>query len=121
LDLENLKLEPTTGGSSKQKSKRPLRLAYGERFLKGPIPLNWLMEAARQPGKALHVGVALWYMSGLKRSRKIALSVSSLADFGVNRISGYRGLAALEAAGLVSVIRHPGRKPIVTLLDAVKD
>ncbi len=31
--------------------------------------------------------------------------------------AGYRGLAALEAARLVSVVRHRGRNPIVTILD----
>lgn len=39
--------------------------APGKTFLKGPIPLPWLQGAARLPGKALHVGVVLWFLSGL--------------------------------------------------------
>jgi hypothetical protein len=121
LDLEKLRLESATKDLGKTSSKKPPRPRQGDKFLKGPIPLNWLMEAANQPGKALSVAIALWYLSGLKRSCTVALSISSLMDFGVGRLAGYRGLAALEQARLVSVVRHPGRKPIVTLLDAVKD
>jgi hypothetical protein len=121
LDPEKLRLESAPKHLRETSSRRPPRPRQGEKFLKGPIPLHWLMVAANQPGKALPVAIALWYLSGLKRSCTVALSISSLTDFGVGRLAGYRGLAALEKAGLVSVVRHPGRKPIVTLLDAVKD
>jgi hypothetical protein len=95
------------------------RHRHGEKFLKGPIPLNWLSVAAKQSGKALHVATAIWFWAGLRRSREVALSMSWLrTNFGVNRYSGYRGLVALERIGLVSVVRHPGRKPLVTLLEA---
>jgi DNA-binding MarR family transcriptional regulator len=36
---------------------------------------------------------------------------------GVGRHSAYRGLKRLEEANLVKVERHPGRNPIVTVLD----
>ena len=65
------------------------------------------------------MATAIWFWSGIKRSREVALSMTWLrANFGVDRFSGYRGLAALERVGLVSVVRHPGRKPLVTLLEA---
>jgi hypothetical protein len=99
-------------------SKKPPRHRAGEKFLKGPIPMSWLTIAASLPGKALQVAVGIWYWAGIKRTREIALSISWLSNLRVDRFSGYRGLAALEKAGLVSVVRHPGRKPIVTLLDA---
>ncbi|MBT6157400.1 MAG: hypothetical protein HOL01_04970 [Planctomycetaceae bacterium] len=35
--------------------------------------------------------------------------------FGVNRQAGYRALAALEDAGLVTVDRKPGRCPLVSI------
>jgi hypothetical protein len=94
------------------------RHRVGEKFLKGPIPLNWLSAAGMQPGKTLHVAVGLCFWAGVKRSRQVPLSMSWLrTTFGVDRYSGYRGLAALERVGLVSVIRHRGRKSMVTLLD----
>jgi hypothetical protein len=52
----------------------------------------------------------------LKRTADIPLSLSRLRELGVNRFAAARGLAALEKAGLVAVLRHRGRKPVVTLL-----
>jgi len=102
--------------SSPNETKLP-RHRLGEKFLKGPIPLLWLAAAAKQPGRALHVGIAVWFLAGIKRNAVIALSSSILVSFGVNRHAVYRGLKALERAGLVSVVRKPGRLPQVTLLD----
>lgn len=92
----------------------------GQRFLKGPIPLDWLAIAAAQPGKAFHIALGIWFWVGVKKSNRVAFSMQWLkTTFGVDRCSGYRGLAALERAGLVSVIRHRGRKSVVTLLDVL--
>lgn len=107
--------------SVKQKSRgKPPRHKPGELFLRGPIPLDWLAAAAHQPGKSLHVGLGLWFLAGIKKSREIALSGSVLRGLGVKRHSGYRGLVWLEQAGLVRVVRHSGRNPIVTLLELNK-
>jgi hypothetical protein len=89
----------------------------GERFLKGPIPFNWLAKAARQPGKALHVAIAIWFFAGVTRSRSVALSSRLMFSLGSSRFSTYRGLKALEEVGLVTVIRHRGRNPRVTIQD----
>jgi hypothetical protein len=96
---------------------KPPRHKQGEKFLKGPIPWSWLATAAQQPGRALHVAIALWFLAGMKRTRTVSLSGLVLRALGVNRHAGYRGLAALERAGLVAVIRQPGRNPVVTLQD----
>ncbi len=119
IDPKHLSLTPGIALEPKRESKPSSTRT--KRFLKGPIPLNWLGTAAKQSGKALHVGIALWFLSGLKRSRKVALSQSILSLFGVSRYSGYRGLTELEKAGLVSVVRHPGRNPIVTILQPAAD
>src|SRR5262249_17899727 len=93
------------------------RHKQGEHFLRGPIPLKWLTMASSLPGKALHVALAIWYGSGLRKSAMVPLSRKWLTSFGVNRYAAYRALTALEKQGLISVQRHRGRKPIVTLLD----
>ena len=90
----------------------------GETFLKGPVPLGWLAQAACLPGKALHVGVFLWFLAGLKNTCVVLLANGRLSGFGVNRSAKYRALNSLEAAGLVSVQRRRGRSPRVTLLEA---
>lgn len=88
----------------------------GQRFLRGPIPWNWLLVAARLPGHALHVGVFLWYRAGLESQSEVRLSVKKVLALGVSRSAAYRGLAALEGSGLVAVRRHRGRMPVVTIL-----
>jgi hypothetical protein len=78
--------------------------------------MGWLERAAQQPGKALHVGIALWLFAGLRRSGEVCLNLSRLSALGLDRYAASRGLRVLEAAGLVSVDRHAGRVPRVTLL-----
>jgi hypothetical protein len=115
LDLDRLRLSEGTVPGPTRPQLRPQRSRAIERFLKGPIPLAWVSMAAGLPGKALHVGIAIWFRSGLERSPDVILSLSRLAEFGTDRHAGRRGLAALENAGLVSVVRHRGRAPRVRL------
>lgn len=93
-------------------------LRKSPRFIKGPLPLLWVQQAARLPGKALHVALELWHAIGFNNdgSRTVILSSRRLADFGVSRDAKYDALRRLERAGLVAVERSPGRLPRVTLL-----
>lgn len=116
IDLEGLRLGDRRSPAKTERHVRLPRPRQGERFLRGPIPLSWLSVAAKLPGSALNVAIAIWYVAGMKKGAAIRLSVSSLGEFGVEYHSAYRGLAKLEQAGLVEVIRHRGRKPIVTVL-----
>jgi hypothetical protein len=76
-----------------------------------------LVLAAAQGGKALEVGLALWLSAGIAKTRTVALSSVALQSLGVSRHAAYRGLARLEAARLVTVVRHRGRQPRVTVLE----
>lgn len=83
-------------------------------FLKGPIPWPWLTSAMALPGRALAVGIHVWLWAGvLQRFERIPLSLSRMP---FPRSSGVRGLAALEAAGLLRVERRRGRRPLVTIV-----
>jgi DNA-binding transcriptional ArsR family regulator len=68
------------------------------------------------PGKALHVAIEIWHCVELAESNMLSISMSRMAKIGISRFAASRGLTALEKAGLVSVIRHVGQKPIVTVL-----
>jgi hypothetical protein len=87
-------------------------------FVKGPIPLHWLCRASQLPGKALHVGLMLWYLAGVNQSKEVLLSNSRLSGWGITRYQKSRGLSALERAGLVKVKRGAGRNPRVLILEA---
>ena len=116
---EPVTLQYRTGGVAPAKARLP-RHKPGQRFLKGPIPWEWLMTAARLPGHALHVAVLLWHLVGVKRSCMIRLSAKKALELGTSRSAAYRGLAVLERSGLVAVSRRRGRSPVVTLLESPK-
>jgi hypothetical protein len=86
-----------------------------EKFLKGPIPLPWLQCAAQLPGKALHVGIALWYLVGLTSSSTVTMTRTCLKRFGIHHETGRRALLALEQAGLIHVERNGRKSPRVTI------
>ena len=106
----------TTGEITRLRSRAP-RVGSSDMFLSGKIPWNWVSACGRLPGKALHVGMSLWLWKGIKKSTTVKLSVKRLEELGVLRHSAYRALKLMEERGLVSVERHRGRSPVVTLLD----
>ena len=104
-------------GIGYRRSTTPPRPKAGEKYVRGPIPLDWLSRAAKLPGRSLHVSIALWFVAGLTRSREVPLSNLSSARFGLDRNAKYRALAWLEKAGLIAVERKLGRAPLVTILE----
>ncbi len=80
------------------------------------IPLSWIQQASRLPGKSLHVGIVLWYLAGVSKSLTVKLTRSWLRRFGLHPETGRRGLRALERAKLVHVERSGKKSPRVTLL-----
>lgn len=98
-------------------SKQQQPPARALRWLRGPIPIEWLCHAARLPGRSLHVAIAARCLCSSKQARHVELSNSASQPFGLDRNAKYRGLACLERAGLVAVRRKLGRSPIVTIGD----
>jgi hypothetical protein len=116
LDLDRLRLNGAFKAAPERKARKPPRHRPGERFLKGPIPWPWLETAARLPGKTLALALWLWREAGWRRRRTFPVCLSRVG-LGVSVYAARRALRALEAAGLVSAVRHAGRCPEVTLLD----
>jgi hypothetical protein len=117
MDIENFRAE-SSGKRRSRLYQKPPRHKQGELFLRGPIPWNWLSIAMDLPPTAVRVGLALWFLAGCKKSGEISPTWRTWRKCGVHRNSAYRGLEYLERAGLVSVKRHRGRCPIVTLQPA---
>ena len=80
------------------------------------IPLPWIQQAFRLPGKSLHVGIVLWYLAGVSKSLTVKWTRSWLRRFGLHHETGRRGLHALEKTKLVVVKRSGKKSPCVTLL-----
>jgi hypothetical protein len=85
-------------------------------FLRGPVPLPWLAEAGRLRGRALDVGVCLWFLVGVSKNRLVRLSRPLLTLFDLDRHAVYRALRQMERASLVQVDRGKGRRPVVLVI-----
>ena len=82
-------------------------------FIKGPIPVGWLSQAAALPGKALHLALAIHWLTGMNKGAPVKVSKKALAHFFISTDAYRDGLKRLEAAGLITVSRLPGQSPIV--------
>jgi len=107
---------PSSQMITKNKTVSPPKRRYNK-FLCGPVPLVWLSMAAKCSGKALQLGLALWYLAGLTKSLTVKPTRSTLNLFGLSRWSVSRNLHLLELAGLVTVERRKGKAPQVTIVD----
>lgn len=108
-------LRKSTGKHNTATSRHASPKLSMARFIKGPIPLEWVERAARLPGRSLHVALALWYLAGLKRSMTVSVSNRALESFGIDRFAKRRALDWMEKAGLVRVEKVNGRSPTVTI------
>jgi hypothetical protein len=99
------------------KLPRPER---GEKFVRGPIPMNWIRAAIPLGRKSINVVLAVWFLAGFKRESQVKLTAATLADFDVTSQAARAILRRFETAGLVVVDRKRGRSPIITILDVNK-
>jgi len=102
--------------NKKERSNVTARLAPGEQFLRGPVPLRWLLTAIAVGNRGLNVAIALWWLVGIKKSETVRLTRPACERFGVHPRTASRILAQMETVGLVVVDRCRGRGPDVTVL-----
>ncbi|UFX45430.1 hypothetical protein HAP47_0001475 [Bradyrhizobium sp. 41S5] len=93
---------------------QPLRKSKRDTFVQ--VPLWWIEQAteATRTGKAM-VCVWLLHLSWTSHSRTFRLPNRRLQLRGVSRFVKARAVRELEAAGLIEVVREPGKSPTVTL------
>jgi len=87
------------------------------KFIKGPIPFDWMAKANALPGKAGPVGLGLWFLEGVQRKRAIKLTGEIEILAGCERKAVANALKELEQAGLIAVTRHKGARPMVEVLE----
>lgn len=87
-----------------------------EPFLKGPVPLRWLVKAANLGKCALMVGLIFWYMDGMRSQKTFRMRERDIKGLlKVSKWTVLRGIKRLELNGLIFVLREPGCKLVVTL------
>ena len=118
LDIEKFRLPDSYMESCPKPPKKSRKPRLNDNFLKGPIPIGWFMKACSLSGKASQIGVALWYLSGLRKNSTVILANGLLERFHISRQAKYRCLKALEGVGLIAVEGRKDRNPRVTILTA---
>ena len=78
--------------------------------------MSWIESAAQLPGKALHLGIAIWWLRGMAKAESFKLTQKALDFVGISRYASYDALGRLEASGLIRVQRSPGCRPVMALL-----
>jgi hypothetical protein len=111
---EKLSPTPRKGYASKREMTK-------DGFLNGPVPLPWMMRAARLRGSAFLVGMIIWYLAGYHRKHTVQLSTMRTHDFGVDVDAKGRALRQLEQAELIEVTRRNRSAPIVRILQVEPD
>jgi hypothetical protein len=116
LDIEQFKLATTAIPSATTNKRRLRHRDESGRFIKGPLPFKWMCVAASLPGRALAVGLALWFEAGCKKCNTVTLTSKLLSSFGVERGAKMRALHNLKDAGLIKYSVTPGKNPEVCIL-----
>jgi hypothetical protein len=106
---------------SGRKTKRPRGEARP--FLRGPIPVEWLARAHEAGGAALAVGLSLWFVRGVSgKSGPVKMRAAVRSRFRLNPDQNRRGLRALEAAGLVELVKGGrGRCAVVEIVEGERN
>ena len=89
------------------------------KFIRAPLPYTWITSAAKLAGKSLHAAMAIRYLDGFDQSGTVKLTHRILKDFGISVKASYDVLTRMEKAGLISVKRHKGRSPIITIIGRI--
>ena len=78
--------------------------------------MAWLNAAAKLPGKTLNVGIAIWWLAGMAKTKTFKLTGKALDQLGVSRDAASDALKRLEENGLILVKRLPGQRSTVEIL-----
>ncbi len=92
-------------------------------FLKGPVPLPWLVAAQNAGGTALAVGILLWHLRGFKDAPDVLVVTRKRAKdvMGLGRDALSRGLNRLEKEKLIAATRGQGQAIRVTILPVIPE
>jgi len=116
VTIEELQIPPDFLVPQNRKGTQKTKQRINGRFIKGPLPWDWLCRAAALTEKSLHVGLGLWFISGLRKSLTVKMQKRVLSELQVSRRSFYKAVDRMVEAGLVSVTRNPGQTYVITLL-----
>jgi hypothetical protein len=114
IDDYRMDVEPYEPPPIKKKTKKRRHYEPGKWFI-ADMPGDWIAEAAKLPGRALHVAVTIMYVYGMKRGHEVVLTRYHFNRFHIARGPTKRGLDALQKAGLIKYTKV-GHKTKITVI-----
>lgn len=108
IPATRLRFDAASGVMLEQKKTDP--------FLKGPISIAWLSQAAKLGGKTLNVATAIQWLHGMNGNMPIKLTKKALILFHVSGDTATDALNRMEANGLISLSKNPGQRPIIKVV-----
>jgi len=84
------------------------------------VPLPWIAEAAKLPGRAVHVALSILYVYGLYPGQETILTRSHFKVMNIPRGADKRGMDALQQAGLIEYTKA-GNRYLVNILPVKLD
>ena len=78
--------------------------------------MRWLRKARELGGSALWVGLILWHLAGLRKTRTFAVSTAYTRRWGVGSSTKSRALKVLAGARLITIENHGKHSPVVSLV-----
>lgn len=100
-------LEPEMEEQLVLQAGKPLQPKQAE-FIRGPIPVMWLNQAAKTCPAGGYVGVLCWHLARL-RQEPFTISKRDWERFGVCSWTGRRALNKLMDIGLITIDKHDGQ------------
>lgn len=92
-----------------------------KRFIRCPLPLEWMMAACQLRGRCAAIALVIRYLQGLGGGNVVRVRPSTCREFGIDRHATRRALAKLEEADLVSVEYRKGGGALVTIKEVDHD
>lgn len=89
-----------------------------QRFIKGPIPIPWLVAAFTLTPSALKCAIALFYQRGLSGSDEFKIEPKRFRELGIEDTARRRGLRELEESGLIQLDKEQSKSPVANLIRA---
>lgn len=91
-----------------------------EKFIAINMPWSWFAVASSLPGKALGIGMIIWWLVIVEKKPVVRFSYKKARCTGLSGESIRQCIRSLERAGLIDVQRAPGRSPRIRVLPAPK-
>jgi len=89
-----------------------------KRFVRGPIPIPWLVTAFTLTPSALKCAIALFYQRGLSGSDEFKIEPKRFRELGIDDTARRRGLRELEEHRLVRLAKGQSKSPVAHMIGA---